>query len=1386
MVVFMSKWNQKRSWFRRTMAIGMSFALAVSYVPENRTQVQAATKETEILADSKQVNASDYELMGNVQGASILHCWNWSYKTIEEHMELIAQCGYTAIQTSPAQQPKDYNYQGHVCSEVGYPGVSGKGNWWKMYQPVTFNVCDNGLTWLGTKEELTSMCKTAEKYGIKVIVDIVANHMGNISGWQNSMSDISPQVGEYWDPKMMTDESFWHINDLQIWMSDGREHFTQGTMGMPDLNTANKTVQKYVYEYLDELIDCGVDGYRFDAAKHIETPDDGSFASDFWPTVLSEARSHYKSVTGGDLFVYGEILNTVGDNFSIDSYTKYMSVTDNSAGHHLLESVRNGQASTPEMHYAANKSVIWAESHDTYMNESSRYASDKSIVRSWAMAANKKDASSLFFVRPYYSKDTLLNGNDGQERGNLPNDLAPAMMGDCETYVWASKEVAAINHFRNRMAGSADEMGADGNIAYVKRGNGIILVNFGGAGEVSTGAHGLADGSYTDEVSGNTFKVSGGTVSGNITSEYGVAVIYQNTMPNPSDAYPVKIRSSIADGSNFYLDTLGLTLTADFAENAAYETSAGEKGTFKDSIRVNVGEGLSVGDKLTVKVTGTNSRDTYEKTFTYYKQDLDIDQCIFFKNSLNWTKANAYIYHEVGKEVTATNTGWSGEPMFEYEESEDGTMIYAVMVEDLDKYNKIKFNNNVAELAAGVTSYGQMFDAKTGSWTQFMEPGSGKAKVSSSLDSTTIHGAREVTFSVSNADSAVYSVDGGKETSFTDKVTITIGENLKEGASQTVKVVATKGDKTTEKTYTYTMGENKPELSVSPNDGDTFKDTLEVTVTAENIEEATYQVGEEAAVSFSGTKTITVGKNMQDGDVVKIKVYGKSSNGKEDIVTAAFTKEEEDNNTGTCIYFKNTKGWETVNAYVWKDETTNHAKWPGKAMELFDKENQIYSLDLGTEITYKNVIFNTNGGSQTGDLVLPGLGQLYDPDTGKWSQYGEQGLKISSSLTSRNIKGETEVTFQTRAAKSAEVSVNEGTAVKFTDSIKITVGKDLKPGEEDVVKVTASDGTDKITRTFIYTMEGMSTGEERPDVSPTPNVDPTSSPNQTVEPQKTDEPENSEKPEDTIAPERTNTPSEETPAPNVTKTPDVTQTPDINEDVKNTATPAPNVTETPKITQTPDINEDVKNTATPTPTQTAKPLQPTPVINKVVVDKVTFNPGVTQVAKKTVKINMKAKGGSGKYLYSLEISNSQGAIVASINESKNNTYSWTPKKEGTYEVYVDIKDTQTGITSKGKIYKYVVVKKKLTITQVKISKKKIINQKNVAFTVTATGGKTKYKYAFTIKNAMGKVIKKINYQSKKKINWKPSKTGKYTIYVSVKDATNTVKIKKKVIKVVKK
>ena len=331
----------------------------------------------------------------SINDGAILHCWNWSYNNIKLHMQEIAQAGYIAIQTSPVQQPKDYTYEGTVYNSVGTPNGTGgsDGQWWKLYQPVTFNICDNGQTWLGTKKEFTEMCAEAEKYGVSVIVDVVANHLGNITGWKNSMSDITPQVGTYWKEDMLTDKTYWHINDYQCWMSDGRLHLVLGTIGMPDLNTSDKRVQNMVLDFLKECVDCGADGFRFDAAKHIETPDDSAdIASDFWPTVIDGIRNY----ADHELFIYGEILNTPGDNFSISNYTKFMSVTDSATGDNRRNDVRYDNASSAAnggYSYDASKVVVWNESHDTYVGAGSSYLADDVMAKqTWAIVASRKEA----------------------------------------------------------------------------------------------------------------------------------------------------------------------------------------------------------------------------------------------------------------------------------------------------------------------------------------------------------------------------------------------------------------------------------------------------------------------------------------------------------------------------------------------------------------------------------------------------------------------------------------------------------------------------------------------------------------------------------------------------------------------------------------------------------------------------------------------------------------------------------------------------------------------------------------------------------------------------------------------------------------------------------
>ena len=49
---------------------------------------------------------------------------------------------------------------------------------------------------------------------------------------------------------------------------------TCGVGGLPDVNTENPDFQYYFMKYINELIDCGAGGFRYDTAKHIGLPSD--------------------------------------------------------------------------------------------------------------------------------------------------------------------------------------------------------------------------------------------------------------------------------------------------------------------------------------------------------------------------------------------------------------------------------------------------------------------------------------------------------------------------------------------------------------------------------------------------------------------------------------------------------------------------------------------------------------------------------------------------------------------------------------------------------------------------------------------------------------------------------------------------------------------------------------------------------------------------------------------------------------------------------------------------------------------------------------------------------------------------------------------------------
>lgn len=586
--------------------------------------------------DSAQTASADSTLRDKVGDGVMLHAFNWSYNTIKENLPAIAAAGYTTVQTSPVQQPKDYSTSGDVT-----------GQWWKLYQPISFHIAEE--SWLGTKDDLKSLCDEADKYGIKIICDIVSNHIANAD--ETRPDSVSNQVKKY-EPEFYKKRRTY----TRTYKGDANDSSVQAVVQghvskCPDLVTNDTAVQTYIINLLKECIDCGVDGFRFDAAKHIETEDDGEYASDYWKNITTSASSYYTQKTGDDLYIYGEILNNCGADRSYSSYTKYINVTDNRTGDAVLYNVTKGKASTAtnatyKSGVAASNAVLWAESHDTYEGNSgsSGYSntssvSDEDVVKAWAIVASRKDSTALFFARP-----------------------GTALMGGVSTdTTYKSTVVSEINKFHNLFVGQSEKLGSSGNIAYVARGtSGIVLSNCKGTNaSVSISGTGLADGKYTDTVSGAEFTVANGVLTGSI-GKTGVAVVYNGTTTP-------KAINSVESGS-FKGDTMTLTLGLENATSGTYCLDDSTPVKFTGTTSIRIGSDYKPGETITLTVTATDGVKTSSMVYKYTKSTAQESGVYVFFNPATqkgWSAPyQVYIYDETTNKGTVyKNANWPGEAM---------------------------------------------------------------------------------------------------------------------------------------------------------------------------------------------------------------------------------------------------------------------------------------------------------------------------------------------------------------------------------------------------------------------------------------------------------------------------------------------------------------------------------------------------------------------------------------------------------------------------------------------------------------------------------------------------------------------------------------------------
>lgn len=318
------------------------------------------------------------------KGQNILHCFDWKISTIMNNLDAIASQGFNAIQISPIQPVKDYSDSYDDTHKT----------WWRFYQPIGLCIANQTTNILFSTDdgaaELTALCEAAAAKGIRIIADVIVNHLADDSVDESTKAQhLSPQVKDFC-PDIYNNISQTLHNPTAAYYADYNSAYgiVRSDAFGKDLNTANSIVQGYVLNFLKSLIDCGVTGFRFDAAKHIETSyDDNSIKSNFWANTLGAACTYASKTYSRTIWTYGEMLaaNEHGRAYSWYINSWFYAVTPPSDYWNVGVDACN--------------CVFWGESHDMYMENPNDSGQD-SVNATYAGLANNKDVNLLYFVRP--------------------------------------------------------------------------------------------------------------------------------------------------------------------------------------------------------------------------------------------------------------------------------------------------------------------------------------------------------------------------------------------------------------------------------------------------------------------------------------------------------------------------------------------------------------------------------------------------------------------------------------------------------------------------------------------------------------------------------------------------------------------------------------------------------------------------------------------------------------------------------------------------------------------------------------------------------------------------------------------------------------------------
>lgn len=524
------------------------------------------------------------EMPSETTDGNIFHAFCWKYSDITLNLPSIAEANFKSVQISPVQQPKN-----------------GGATWWSFYQPLSFSIADNST--LGTKEELKTLCSTAEKYNISIIADIVFNHLANIDDdhlESDGTPTVSPDVEQY-EPEIYaqrnadSNPTFHHDKNAQ---GSGAitQYYAYGNL--PDLNTANPLVQQRSLDLLKECIDVGIDGFRLDAAKHIETPTDPQYASDFFPNVISAAKEYYKEKTNKNLYVYGEILDEPDGGRTVNDYLPYIDVTDNKVkSSYVSASIRKDASVLKTVSYSKSCDpshlVYWAESHDDYTSGET-IASNMQVNKVWAMMTARKGGRGLYLARQ-------------TNRENV-------VCGEVGSYLFEQPSVGAANRFHNRFLNANENVIVNQNLyvceRYTGEDAGAVIVNLVTAGDekITVNFDKLSDGLYCDQMTGRIVNVKGGKATIELHSSHIAVLTKSKNEPHPY--------FTISNRGGYFVGSIDVDLNITEA-SGTYQINDETPVDFSGKVSLKITDSQAKNGSITLLVKYGNEQFNYEREYIY-------------------------------------------------------------------------------------------------------------------------------------------------------------------------------------------------------------------------------------------------------------------------------------------------------------------------------------------------------------------------------------------------------------------------------------------------------------------------------------------------------------------------------------------------------------------------------------------------------------------------------------------------------------------------------------------------------------------------------------------------------------------------------------------------